>query len=323
MADLQTEYLGLKLKNPFIAGSCNLTGNIGSIIKLEKEGAGAIVLKSIFEEQILRESGNLSGDFSDHAEEFDYISRYTRQFNIEKYLSLIKKSKETVKIPIIASINCVSSGEWTTFAKRIESAGADAIELNVFLLPGNFQQEGIEIEKIYFKIIEDVLSVVNIPVSIKIGNYFSGLANMIFRLSVTGISGIVLFNRFYSPDIDLEKIEMISSDIYSSPKENSLILRWIGMLSNSVKCDLGASTGIHSGEDAIKNILVGAKAVQIVSALYNYGSGHLSKMISDMDNWLDSHKYRTLNEIRGKLSWENIKNPGVYEQVQFMKYYSG
>lgn len=323
MADLQTEYLGLKLKNPIVAGSSNLSGNLEGILKLEEAGAGAVVLKSIFEEQILRESGNLSGEFSDHAEEFDYISQYTRQFNVEKYLNLIKDAKKSVKIPIIASINCVSSGEWTTFAKKIESAGADAIELNIFILPIDFQQDGLEIEKIYFKIVEDVLNVVNIPVSIKISHYFSGLANMVFRLSVTGISGIVLFNRFYSPDIDLKKMELISSDIYSSSRENSLVLRWIGILSDSVKCDLISSTGVHSGEDVIKNVLVGAKAVQVVSALYNSGPEQIDKMLSTVNSWLDSNNYSSLDEIRGKLSQEKSKNPGIYEQVQFMKYYSG
>jgi len=322
MADLQTEYLGLKLKNPIIAGSSNLSGNSESIKKLEDAGAGAVVLKSIFEEQILRESGNLTGEFFDHAEEYDYISQYTRQFNVEKYLALIKEAKKSVNIPIIASINCVSDGEWTTFAKKIEAAGADAIELNIFILPGDFQQAGNDIENIYFKIIDAVKKAVKIPISIKVSHYFSGLANMIFRLSLTGIKGIVLFNRFYSPDIDLEKMELISSDIYSSQRENSLVLRWIGMMSGNVKCDLASSTGIHSGTDVIKNILVGSKAVQVVSALYKSGPGHISVMLKEMDSWLNSHNYNSLNDIRGKLSQEKVANPSIYEQVQFMKYFS-
>ncbi len=322
MADLKTNFLGLELKNPIIAGSSNLTGTIENIIKLENAGAGAVILKSIFEEQIIKESGHLSSSSPGHTEEFDYISQYTRQFNVQKYISLIREAKQSVKIPVIASINCISDGEWTDFSKKIESAGADALELNIFILPSDINREGNEIEKIYFRIIEKVLNTVEIPVSIKIGNYFSGLANMIYKLSHSGVSGIVLFNRFYSPDINPDKMEVVSSDIYSTPRENSLVLRWIGILSEDVKCDLISSTGIHSGIDVLKNILVGAKTVQVVSALYNNGIDHIERMISELNTWMDTNNKTSLDDIRGKLARGNVENPDIYEQVQFMKYFS-
>ncbi len=322
MADLKTNYMGLELKNPVIAGSSNLTGSVDKIKELEDNGVSAVVLKSIFEEQISMEIGSISQDAMSHTEGYDYISQYTKQFNLEKYLNLIKDSKKVTGIPVIASINCVSDGEWVSFAEKITSAGADALELNLFLLPGDFKKEPETIEKIYFDIIKAVSGKTDIPVSIKISSYFTSLANTIFRFSLTGVKGIVLFNRFYQPDIDFNNMEVVASDIYSTRRENSHSMRWIGMLSENVKCDLATSTGVHEGEDVLKNILVGAKAVQIVSTLYKNGPEHAKKIITDLNDMMDKKSFSSISEITGKLSQGNVKNPEIFERVQFMKYYA-
>ena len=322
MADLKTTYMGLQLKNPIIAGSSNLTGSIDKIRELEDNGISAIVLKSIFEEQISMEIGSIGQDAMAHTEGYDYISQYTKQFNVEKYLNLIRDAKEKTNIPVIASINCVSDGEWVSFAEKITSAGADALELNIFLLPGDFKKEADTIEKSYFDIIKAVSDQTNIPISVKISSYFTALANTIFRISLSGVSGIVLFNRFFQPDINIENMEVIAADIYSTRRENSHPLRWIGMLSDNVKCDLVASTGVHEGEDVLKNILVGAKAVQVVSSIYKNGPSHIKKMLDDLNIMMDKKSFSSISDITGKLSQKNIENPEIFERVQFMKYYA-
>lgn len=322
MADLKTTYMGLELKNPIIAGSSNLTGSVDKIKQFEESGAAAVVLKSIFEEQISMEIGSISEDAMAHTEGYDYISQYTKQFNIEKYLNLIRESKSATDFPVIASINCASSGEWASFTEKITAAGADGIELNLFLLPGDFNKKPEEIEKIYFNIIKSVSEKTSLPLSIKISSYFTSLANTVFRFSLTGIKGIVLFNRFYQPDIDLDNMELISSDIYSTQRENSHSLRWVGMLSDQVKCDLATSTGVHEGADILKNILVGAKAVQVVSAFYNHGPEYTKRMLSDLNTLMEKGSHASVRDITGKLSQKNVQNPEIYDRVQFMKYYA-
>ena len=322
MADLTTRYMGLALKNPIIIGSCGLTNSTGGIKKLEENGAAAVVLKSIFEEQISMECSSMETDRLPHTEESDYIKYYTRKHNLDEYLKLIKDTKKEVSIPVIASINCVSSSEWTSFAKRIEDSGADALELNMFIMPGDPRQKGEDIEQIYFRVIEAVRKQVSLPLALKISSYFSGLANMIFNLSVRKIDAIVLFNRFYRPDINLDTMEIVSDHVFSSPEENFLPLRWIGMTSGEVKCDLAASTGIHDGYQVIKNLLAGAKAVQVASVIYQKDARYINVMLDQINRWMDEHKYSSLQKIIGKLSQDKIKNPVLYERAQFMKYFS-
>ncbi|MCI0471665.1 MAG: dihydroorotate dehydrogenase-like protein [Candidatus Aminicenantes bacterium] len=323
MVDLKTDYLGLKLKNPIIIGSCGLTNSLGEIKKIEAHNAAAVVLKSIFEEQISMESSSLRSDHPRHSQEADYINYYTRQHNLDNYLKLISDAKKEVKIPIIASINCASSpANWVSFARTIQDSGADALELNIFILPGNCKQKSDEIEKIYFEIIDGVKQHVSIPLAVKMGFYFSSLANMIFNLSLRGVSGIVLFNRFQAPDIDLAKEEIDFAHIFSSPDEISLPLRWIGMMSKEVKCDLAAATGIHDGHGVIKCLLAGAKAVQVVSAIYKEGTKHIPVMLDQIEKWMEEHKYKSVKDFTGKLAQERIEHPLLYERTQFMKYYA-
>ena len=323
MADLSTTYMGLALKNPVIIGSCGLTNSVGEIKKMENHGAAAVVLKSIFEEQILMESDSLSSAHPAHSAEADYINYYTKQHNLHNYLKLIENTRKEVSIPVIASINCATStSQWASFAKTVEDSGADGLELNIFILTGNAKQKGEEVEKIYSEIIDEVKQQVTIPLAVKIGCYFSSLANRIFNLSLRGISGIVLFNRFYQPDIDLKKEEITAGNIFSVPEEMSTPLRWVGMMSKEVKCDLCAATGIHDGYGIVKCLLAGAKVVQVVSSIYQKGARHIGTMIQEIESWMNGQKYKTIGDFNGKLAQENIENPILYERNQFMKYYS-
>ena len=326
MANLETTYMGLKLRNPIIVGSSGLTNSVENIIEIAKEGAGAVVLKSLFEEQINQAANQTfdQGDFSNYYPEAqDYIQNYSTENDVAIYLDLIKECKEKVDIPIIASINCMSDSEWINFAKKIEDAGADALELNVFVLPSDPNKSSADNEKVYFNIAEKVMKIVNIPVALKLSYYFSGLAKTIEMLSWTGIKGIVLFNRFFSPDIDINNFEIKSSNVFSSPSELAQSLRWVAMLSENVKCDIAASTGVHDGEAVIKQLLVGAKAVQIASVLYKKGFKEIPIMLKQITAWMTEKNYETIDDFRGKMSYGKSDNPAAYERVQFMKHFSG
>ena len=323
--DLTTNYIGLKLKNPIIIGSSGLTKSVEKIKELADNGAGAVVLKSLFEEQIMAEvSQNIYDDQSGYTEAYEYISEYTKEHNIDKYLNLIKKSKEAIDIPVIASINCISDNEWISYAKKFEDAEADALEINVSMLPADDNRSGEENEKIYFDIIEKVRKEVNIPISLKMSHYSAGLSNLIKKICWTkNVNGIVLFNRYYSPDIDIENFKITASNILSTPGEISTSLRWIALLSNKIECDLAASTGVHNGEGVIKQILAGATAVQIVSAIYKHGPEHISTILKGTENWMEKNNFSTLDDFRGRMSYEKIDNPAAFERVQFMRYFGG
>jgi len=250
------------------------------------------------------------------------VSFYTRKHDLDEYLELIRSSKESTNIPIMASINCISSSEWVEFGQQIEKAGADALELNMFIMPNDPSFPGFELEKIYFDLVDNIQQHITIPVALKMGTYFSGLAHTFIELSKTNISAMVLFNRFYSPDINLDKESIKVSNVFSHPDDFSNSLRWIGILSDQVHCDLSASTGAHDGYTILKNLLVGAKATHVVSTLYKNSNSQIQKMLSQMENWMDQKGYQSIPEFRGKLSQANIKQPMMYERAQFMKYYS-
>jgi len=326
MADLSTSYMGLKLRNPIIAGSSGLTNSIENIQKIYQNGAGAIVLKSLFEEQInfaINKTFNQSDNNYGYPEAMDYISHYTRENDLEKYLQLIRDAKSMMDIPVIASINCVSSSEWITFAKNIQDAGADALELNIFILPSDPRRKAEQHEQVYLNILQAVMKQVRIPVAAKISYYFSGLTNMALQLSWTGISGLVLFNRFFSPDIDIDKFEITAGNVFSTPGEMSLSLRWIALLSDKVQCDIAASTGIHDGQAVIKQLLAGAKAVQVASVLYEKGFEQIGLMVKDLDAWMEKHQFAKTADFIGMMSYKEARNPAAYERVQFMKHFAG
>jgi len=326
MIDLKTKYLGLDLKNPIIIASSGLTKSIDNIIKFEQLGAAAVVLKSLFEEQIKHEINkvqNQSNDLYSYPEADDYIANYSHQHNLNEYLNLIREAKQKVSIPIIASINCVSASEWTSFAKKIEDAGADALELNAFILPSDFNRTAAQNEQVYFDIVEKVKKEVKIPIAIKLNHYFSSFAQMAQKLSWTGISGLVLFNRFFTPDIDVDKMKINAANVYSKPEEIAIPLRWVAILSGNVQCDIAATTGIHDGKGVVKQLLAGAKAVQVCSTLYMNGFEQIEEMISYLQHWMQTHEYKSIDAFRGLLSHKKAENPAAYQRVQFMKHHAG
>ena len=325
--DFSTEYMGLKLKNPLVAASSGLTGTLDGIKTLEKSGVAAVVLKSIFEEEILLEANQQLKEaqekpmiYSGLSETLDYIDLHIREDNLKRYLELISEAKKSVAIPIIGSINCVSHQDWMHFTKKIEEAGADALELNIFLNPAD--SENKEFEKAYFKVIENVLSQVSIPVAIKISKYFTRLSLSVKALSETGVSAIVMFNRFYSPDIDIDKMSLDIGKLFTTPEEQSETLRWIAIMSNKVECDLAATTGIHTGVDVIKMLLAGAKVTQIASTIYKNGPDQVSRILKRMEKWMGEKGFDTVDQFRGKISNAYEGNPAAFERMQFMKYFS-
>ncbi len=324
MVNLATKYMGLDLKNPLIIGSSGLTNSLENIEKFAKLGAGAIILKSLFEEQILHEvSHTLKQDSSAnlYPEAEDYIRNYTKQNSVGQYLDLIKSAKKTVDIPIIASINCNSASEWTSFAKSIEAAGADGLELNIFVLPSDINRSSAQNEQVYFDIINKVKAESNLPISVKLSYHFSSLANTLEKLSWTGIKSLTLFNRFFSPDIDLNKLTVKPSFVFSQGADLGISLRWIALLSNRVRCELSASTGVHNGEAVIKQLLAGAQTVQIASVLYKEGFERISEMLETLTNWMNEKGFADLESFRGMLSVSK-DDSGAYERVQFMKHFS-
>ena len=314
MANLTTKYLGLELKNPIIVGASELTNSVDGIKELAAAGAGAVVLKSLFEEQIMH---NINPD-----QDFDSMGYYLNNDAVQEYLQLIKDVKAAVDIPVIASINCYDENEWIDFAKQMEEAGADALEINMFVMPADVNTTSEELEANYIAIVNKLLMVVSIPVSVKLSSYFSGLANFMQALSKEGAQGLVLFNRFYNPKVDIDNEQIISGAVRSTPAENANTLRWMGILSGQLEADLSASTGIHTAEDVIANLLVGATTTQMVSAVMNNGSEHITRVLNELTAWMDKKGYADVAAFRGKLNQKNVSNPVMFERAQFMKYFA-
>jgi len=322
MEKLSTKYLGLNLKSPLIVSSSKLTSTLDHLIEAEENGAGAVVLKSLFEEQInhyIHQVPSLPG----FPEADDYIAGYTRSNSVEEYLNLIRKAKERLAIPVIPSINCYTSEGWTGFASRIADAGADALEVNVFFLPVDRKKSSADSEKIYFTLVEKLKKSLKIPVAIKIGFRFSNILYMLDQFYRRGVNGVVMFNRFYEPDIDIEKMEVTAASIFSHESEKRYVLRWVGMASaQNLNINISASTGVHNGGDAVKYLLAGADSIQVCSVLYDKGIEYLNEMNSQISAWMDRHGFKTINDFRGMLNYANYTKPTVFERTQFMKYFS-
>ena len=324
MADVRTKYAGLELKSPIIIGSSGLTGSTKHFKDFESYGAGAIVLKSIFEEEIHHEYRKFLEEAEKYQYDYEYVDYFDykiKQENIDKYIKLIEEAKKTVNIPIIASINCVSPHEWTYFTKKVEEAGADALELNIFIMPSTLEMTSQEIEQTYFDIVDAVKKEIKIPVIVKMSYFFSNLMQMILKLSEKA-DALVLFNRFYNPDIDIKNKKIVPASIFSKPEDVVIPLRWIALASGRAKSSLAASTGVHSGESLIKLILAGADAVQVVSAIYKNGAAYIGKMLDELKAYMDENGYAKLDDMKGLLSQKNLKHPDLYERVQFMRYFS-
>ena len=323
MANISTRFFGLDLKSPVIAASSSMTGHAEQVVKLAEAGAGAIVLKSIFEEEIfseLQEELALRTGLNSDPEYLDYFDYVIKEDTLRKYLHLISDVKAKTTVPIVASINCVSSSEWTLFARKIEEAGADALELNMFVTPSDTTKTSETGESFYFETIQKVLQVVKIPVTVKISHYFSNLAGIVKKMSETGIAGITIFNRFYNPDIDIQSETVVVSDVLSTQHDYLLPLKWTGILSGITDVDLAATSGIHTSETAIKFLLAGASAVQIASAIYPGGPSVITKMNKEISDWMDKKGYKTIDEFKGKLS-QKTSSAQAWERTQFMKYF--
>jgi dihydroorotate dehydrogenase (fumarate) len=321
MADLKTKYLGIDLKNPVIVSSSSLTASADKIADCEKAGAGAVVLKSLFEEQIQADTAKMMDniDAAQVSESFDYLTKTGNYHYIDEYLTLLQEAKSRVSIPVIASINCVSSGSWIDYAERLEKLGADALELNIFILPGDVTKAGEDIESVYIDVCRKVKKKINIPFSLKIGPHFSGLANMIKTLADEGTAGFVLFNRFYQPDVDIEKLKIVAAREFSASQEMALSLRWIALLSGEIEADFAAATGIHDGKSVIKQLLVGARAVQLCSVLYQNGVDYIQTILNVVAEWMDRRNFASIDEFRGMLCQEESDNPEEYERAQYVK----
>jgi dihydroorotate dehydrogenase (fumarate) len=322
MNKLAVNYMGLKLESPLIVGSCGLMSDIDNLKLAEKNGAGAVVLESLFEEQIVHTSKKIAWTLS-HPEADDYIEYYTRKHTVDEYLDLIHNAKKNLDIPVIPSINCFSSDSWIEFALKIADAGADALEVNVFFMPVDRKKNASDSEKVYFDLISKLKGVIKIPVALKIGNRFSNILYMVDQFYLRGINGVVMFNRFYEPDIDVNKMEIIPAPVFSIEEERRNVVRWIAMASSQdPRIDIAASTGVKSGEDAVRYLLAGATTVQVCSILYQKGISYLNTLNQEITNWMSEHKFNSVAEFRGKLNWHNYDNPIVFERTQFMKYFT-
>ncbi|MDR2563013.1 MAG: dihydroorotate dehydrogenase-like protein [Prevotellaceae bacterium] len=324
MKHLHTKYLGLELKSPVIAGSSGMTMSASKARIMAQAGAGAIVLKSLFEEQINGESGVIEdSSCTDYPEAADYIRAYTRSNSIDKYLDSIAEIKHAAGVPVIASVSCLSPNNWIDFAKQIENAGANAMELNLFYLPLDKNRKGTSYEQLYYDVVERVKATVKIPIAVKLGANFTNLLNVIQELHFRRVDGVVMFNKFYEPNIDINKMQIVPGNIFSHASDLRIALRWVAIVSAQIpQIDVSASTGIHDGTAAVKQLLAGARTVQMTSALYQNGPEYIAKVLTFITEWMEKHGFKTLDDFRGKLHYGNIPDHELYERSQFMKYFS-
>lgn len=323
MVNLSSKYLGLDLRNPLIASSSPLNAEVDNLKQLAEAGAAAVVLPSLFEEQIqLQEMGfelpSLfnAGSLPDELQHIPDMGGYNQGAN--GYLALIYQAKKAVSIPIIASLNGYYSGGWTRYARLLEAAGADALELNIYYLASKPHISAAEIEDMYLDLVKDVTTAVNIPVAVKIGPYFTAMANMATRLDQAGASGLVLFNRFYQPDFDLSSHKVVPTLELSSSVELRLRLRWAAILSQYVEMDLAITGGVHTAVDILKGLMAGATAVMMTSAILKNGIGYLTQVLSDLENLLENAGYDSVESVRGRLSQDQINDPAIYERANYM-----
>jgi len=319
--DLSVSYMGLNLRNPLIVSSSRITSTLEDVKKCSDYGAGAIVLKSLFEEQFLADKDRLydmDPKYFWYPEAVDYINHHSKEHGIKDYLKLISDSKRNSEVPIIASVNCVTSAEWPKFSRQLIEAGADGIELNIFVVPKNEEINSIDLENLYLSIASEVKQNVKAPVSVKIGPFFTNGFQMVKRLSEAGVGAIVVFNRFYRPDIDIDDEILTRPNFLSCPQEMGQSLRWVSLFASRVKCDIAGNTGIHDGNGMIKMLLAGAAAVQVCSTLYINGLGYIDTMLTDLKKWMAWKGYERIEDFRGKLT-RHHENIAAFERVQFLK----
>lgn len=322
--DITTTYLGLKLRSPLVVGASPLGDSIDNLKKMEDCGAAAVVLHSLFEEQLRLEQYELHHHLTHGTESYPEALSYFPEpqellVGPEAYLQHITAAKKAVKIPVIASLNGSTLGGWTNYAKKMEEAGADAIELNIYYIPTDMNLSGATVEQTYIDILKAVKSVVKIPVAVKLSPFFSNLANMAKRLVDAGANGLVLFNRFYQPDIDLEQLEVVPNILLSTPMAMRLPLRWIAILYGRLNVSFAATSGIHKGTDVIKMIMAGADVTMLCSVLMRHGIEHIAVIEQEMVKWMEEHEYESVSQMKGSMSQKSCPDPAAFERAQYMR----
>jgi len=324
MIDLTTKYLGMQLRNPIVASASPLSESLDNIRRLEDHGIGAIVLPSLFEEQLDIESEAVDSDLSRGAEEFAEAVTYlpeltTYNLGPDGYLNLIHKAKTSVRVPIIASLNGVSPRGWIRYAREMEQAGADAIELNIYSLVADPGRTGMEVEQDYCDLVSVVTHSVNVPVAVKLSHFFTAAANMAKRLDASGADALVLFNRFYQPDLDIETLEVVPNLTLSHPTELLLRLHWVAVIFGHVQADLAITGGVHSATDIVKSVMAGARVAMMASALLKNGVGYLDSVGEDLVRWMEEHEYGSIGQMCGSMSQRNVPDPTAFERANYMK----
>lgn len=323
--DLSTTYLGLKLQNPIVPSASPLSKHLDTLRQLEDAGASAVVLYSLFEEEINRQSHLINRYLTEGTESYgealSYFpeARFYRNVGPEDYLGHISKAKEALDIPVIASLNGVSTGGWIRYAREMEEAGADALELNIYFIPTQLDLSAAEVEQIYLDVLRDIKATISIPVAVKLNPYFSAMGNMSKRLVQAGADGLVLFNRFYQPDLDLEKLDVVPNLVLSESVEMRLPLRWIALLYGRVPADLALTTGVHTALDVLKGVAAGASVTMMASALIHHGAGHIQTVLQGVEEWLISHEYESLNQLQGSLSQIHCGAPAAFERANYIR----
>ncbi|MBK7258806.1 MAG: dihydroorotate dehydrogenase-like protein [Ignavibacteriae bacterium] len=322
--DLSTSYLGLKLKNPLVPSASPLSRTIDGVKRMEDAGAAAIVMYSLFEEQIHHEAAELDHYLSYGTQSFAEALSYfpeTGEYNLgpDEYIEHIRKAKEAVDIPIIGSLNGISTGGWIQYAKKIQEAGADALELNVYYIPTDPKLSGAAVEQRYLEVLKAVKSTVTIPVAMKLSPFFSSMAHMAAQLDAAGADGLVMFNRFYQPDLDIEQLEVVPNVTLSTSQAIRLPLRWVAVLYGRVKASLAATSGVHSAQDVVKLLMAGADVTQLCSSLLLHGPGRIAEILQELDRWLLEHEYTSVKQMRGSMSQKSVADPSAFERANYMK----
>jgi dihydroorotate dehydrogenase (fumarate) len=324
MVDLKSTYLGLELKNPLVASASPLSEKVESVVNLEEAGVSAVVMYSLFEEQITKESLILdksldygSESFAEALSYFPNIGRYS--IGPETYLEHLRALKDAVDIPVIASLNGSSSGKWIEYAERIEASGADALELNLYYLPTDLEQTGMALESTYLELVRNVCMAVEIPVALKLSPFFTSLPNFCKQVADAGAQGLVLFNRFYQPDFDLDELEVVPNLVLSSRAEMRLPLRWISILHGRIDLDFALTTGVQTGEDILKSMMAGAKVAMVASEFLRKGLGRATEMLDSVQVWMEENEYESIEQMQGSMSMESIGDPSTFERANYMK----
>jgi dihydroorotate dehydrogenase (fumarate) len=324
MIDLTTKYLGMKLKNPLVVSPSPLSEDLGNIRRMEDSGAAAVVLTSLFEEQIRVESNTLDQFLQQGTESFAESLTYFPDltgYNLgpEGYLEHLRRAKQAVSIPVIGSLNGSSTGGWIDYAKKIQEAGADALELNIYFIPTAAEMSAAEVDQLYVDLVSAVKASIHIPVAVKIGAYFSSLPNTARRLEQAGANALVLFNRFYQPDFDLENLEVVPNLILSTPHELLLRLNWVAVLYGKIRADLAVTGGVHTGLDVLKSMMAGARAAMMTSALLKNGIGHLAAVQAELLKWMEEHEYDSIQQMQGSMSQRAVADPSAFQRANYVK----